>query len=404
MKAHRVADLFPAMSDIQAHGQREPIWTWQGFIIDGRHRERACNELGRACAAREWDGEEKDLVPFVVSLNLKRRHLGTSQRAMIASAIAKLLNGQRKTEAAENSVAQSEAAELLNVSVDSVQQARKVQESAIPELTEAVASGAVSVSVAAVISELPEEEQLAIFSRGESEIIAAAKKVKSKKRERRQKQRVAEKAAAAKTSPPLAGEKFRLICSDISEALVDDNSLDAIITDPPYPIEHAECYDKLRDFAQRTLKAGGHLVVMTGQANLYDFAQRLLSGSLKYQWTFAYLTPGQSTQVFGKGIKSNWKPVLWFVKGKKEWEHVQDIVSSDANDKRFHEWGQSVGGMAQLIDRFTVPGSIICDPFCGGGTTGIAAVITNRFFIGIDNDQACVNTAAGRLKEPQRAA
>ena len=52
---HDVCALFPGMTDaefaglkadIQAHGQREPIWTYRGRNLDGRHRDRACRALG----------------------------------------------------------------------------------------------------------------------------------------------------------------------------------------------------------------------------------------------------------------------------------------------------------------------------------------------------------------------
>src|SRR5579885_581989 len=89
---HPVTTLFPPMeeeeyqrlvADIQEHGLREPIWTYQGKIIDGRHRALACAQLGMKPMEREWDGNGS-LVAFVVSLNLERRHLTSSQRAMIS--------------------------------------------------------------------------------------------------------------------------------------------------------------------------------------------------------------------------------------------------------------------------------------------------------------------------------
>ena len=89
---HEVTGIFPPMeeseymslvADIQEHGLREPIWTYQGKIIDGRHRSRACKQLGIEPTYREWDGNGS-LIAFVVSLNFERRHLTSSQRAIIA--------------------------------------------------------------------------------------------------------------------------------------------------------------------------------------------------------------------------------------------------------------------------------------------------------------------------------
>jgi hypothetical protein len=89
---HEVAALFPPMeseeyaslvASIQQHGLREPLWRYQGKIIDGRHRYRACRQLGIEPTYREWDGNGS-LVAFVVSLNYERRHLTSSQKAIVA--------------------------------------------------------------------------------------------------------------------------------------------------------------------------------------------------------------------------------------------------------------------------------------------------------------------------------
>lgn len=101
---HEVANIFPMMGDeeysalvddIRANGQLEPIWRYQGKIIDGRNRYKACFDLGIEPIFREWryDGS---LIEFVVSLNLKRRHLSSSQKAMVALGIEEQLAKEAK--------------------------------------------------------------------------------------------------------------------------------------------------------------------------------------------------------------------------------------------------------------------------------------------------------------------
>ena len=82
-------------ADILENGQREPIWIYDGKIIDGRNRYRACRDAGIEPALRTWNGEGS-LVQFVVSLNLHRRHLTSSQRAAIAAEALEQLKAEAK--------------------------------------------------------------------------------------------------------------------------------------------------------------------------------------------------------------------------------------------------------------------------------------------------------------------
>jgi ParB-like chromosome segregation protein Spo0J len=87
------AEFAELVADISANGQRELVWTHNGLLIDGRHRWDACEQLGIPCHSREYDGY--DVLGFVVSLNLRRRHLSDDQRAIVAANIATLPHGIR---------------------------------------------------------------------------------------------------------------------------------------------------------------------------------------------------------------------------------------------------------------------------------------------------------------------
>src|ERR1041385_5743384 len=95
LEFHPIASLFPMMDDdelaeladdIRDQGQREPIILHEGKILDGRNRYLACERAAVEPIVENFSGD--DPLAFVVSLNLIRRHLSESQRAMVAAKIA----------------------------------------------------------------------------------------------------------------------------------------------------------------------------------------------------------------------------------------------------------------------------------------------------------------------------
>jgi len=124
-----------------------------------------------------------DPVAFVLSINLHRRHLTESQRSSVAAKLANMRQGERTDlEPSANlpKVSQADAAGMLNVSERSVTTAKKVLDHGSPELAAAVDSGAVSVSAAAAVSDLPQDEQAAIVAEGPRAVQAMAKAVKDR--------------------------------------------------------------------------------------------------------------------------------------------------------------------------------------------------------------------------------
>jgi DNA modification methylase len=180
---------------------------------------------------------------------------------------------------------------------------------------------------------------------------------------------------------------------------VEPGSLDAIITDPPYPREFLSVYTDLAEFAAYALKPGGSLIAMVGQSYIPEVLDRLRE-HLTYHWVACYYVPGDTTKLWHRNIGASWKPLLWFVKGKYVGQWVKDVVfMGRRKDKRHHEWGQPVDDMADIIEHFTQPGQLICDPFLGGGSTAIASLMCERGFVGCDINQQCVQTTKLRLHE-----
>lgn len=153
-------DKVDRIRDAAERGLLQPIvLDGDGRIVDGRNRWRACLLAGIEPTSRVYQGTEEELLPFLVSLNMARRHMDESQRAMVAAKIANLPKHANQHVAGSDEVAsieatsQGTAADLMNVSRSAVQRARKVAdhaapENAVPELVEAVESGRVSVSAA----------------------------------------------------------------------------------------------------------------------------------------------------------------------------------------------------------------------------------------------------------------
>jgi hypothetical protein len=155
MDFHPLANIFPMMTDEELNdlgddllkqGQREPIWIYESKIIDGRNRYGGCRLKGIEPRIVEYLGI--DPLGFVISMNLKRRHLDASQRAMVVAGIASLPKGSHPP-IGGSSPTQEVAAKLLNVSVRSGQRARYVKDHGVPVLVHAVEQGEVKVAAAA---------------------------------------------------------------------------------------------------------------------------------------------------------------------------------------------------------------------------------------------------------------
>lgn len=206
---HEYARLFPMLSDeevqeladdIAKNGLRIPIVIdADDKILDGRNRAAACAIAGVEPVYEPFIGSDEDKLAFVVSCNIHRRHLTTSQRASVAAKLMPIYEEQaaKRQKATQPKKGQNVSSQVpanlpepakgdsrdkagaaMNVSGKVVDMAAKVHAKAVPEIVEAVDRGEVAVSAAALVADLPAERQKAIAAEGPKAVKQAAAQIR----------------------------------------------------------------------------------------------------------------------------------------------------------------------------------------------------------------------------------
>lgn len=102
-KEHELSKIIPSMSeeeyqnfkeDIKINGLNDAIVLYEEKILDGRHRYRACKELKIEVKTEEYKGNQP--LTYIISQNIKRRHLQPSQLAAISVKIMPKLREEAK--------------------------------------------------------------------------------------------------------------------------------------------------------------------------------------------------------------------------------------------------------------------------------------------------------------------
>ena len=176
--------------------------------------------------------------------------------------------------------------------------------------------------------------------------------------------------------------------------------IDLIFTDPPYIDEDSlERYEGLSELGNRVLKDGGSYLCYVTQTMLHQVLN-VMSENLEYYWVISIKHGGNNGR-HGRGIFVEWKPILWFVKGKKKRssDFVADFVYSTPLEKILHRWEQSTKEAEYYIAHLFVVGEVVLDPMMGTGTTGVASLSCSRNFVGIEKEKSTFDIARGRICE-----
>ena len=209
---------------------------------------------------------------------------------------------------------------------------------------------------------------------------------------------------------------------------LEDESIDLIVTDPPYPttsrghagnsggmlqkeinkkgkvFEHnnIDCTEYAPEF-YRVLKDGSHCYVMTNHINLIKMLNVFTDCGFHFIKSLIW---NKGNKIMGQYYMSQFEYILFFRKGYGKKINncgTADILSvpnkktKDENGKNIHDTEKPVELVKILIENSTQKGNIVLDPFVGVGATVLACIESERDYIGIELDENYYNIANERV-------
>lgn len=139
------------------------------------------------------------------------------------------------------------------------------------------------------------------------------------------------------------------------------------------------------------------------------WADTINASPMKYKRACVWVKPDSTPQLNGQGPGQGAENfvVAWCGEGYSRWNAggKRGVYTHLVNNRErtgLHPTEKPRRLMSELVADFTQPGQLICDPFMGSGTTGVAAVMAGRSFVGIELNETYFDIACRRIEDAQR--
>ena len=210
---------------------------------------------------------------------------------------------------------------------------------------------------------------------------------------------------------------IKLLQGDCFELLKDipDESVDMILTDPPYGMNFQSShrktkYEKIKgdsnldwldDFVNeiyRVSKPNTAHYVFCSFHHIDKFKQ-----AIERKFKIKNILTWVKNNTSMGDLKGDFAPktefIIFFHKGRRLINGRRDpnVLEFKKTQNQLHPTQKPVDMTEYLIEKFSDEGDLILDPFMGSGTTGIACINTNRNFIGMELDVSYFEVAKGRI-------
>lgn len=211
---------------------------------------------------------------------------------------------------------------------------------------------------------------------------------------------------------------------------IKKETVDAIITDPPYNISRDNNFKTMgragidfgewdKDFdltnwietAEPLLKKGGNIVIFNSWKNMSYIVEKLEECGFEIKDLIRWKKTNAMPRNRDRRFITDYEVAVWAVKKGGKWifnrlsdtyeipEIVGGLTPKSEKLDGGHTTQKPVYVMEWLIERLTNEGQNILDPFSGSGTTGVACVKLNRNFIGFELDEKYCNIANKRIEQ-----
>lgn len=201
---------------------------------------------------------------------------------------------------------------------------------------------------------------------------------------------------------------------------MEADSVDMVITDPPYGIDYQSSYkekaSRLAKIANdkapfiwwiydaaRVVKRGGGVLCFTRWDVQQVFIDALRLAGLTVKSVIVWDKKAHGMGDLKGSFAPRYEAIIFATKGRYEFpgKRPDDLIACAkvGNPSLTHPNEKPVELLEQLIEATTIPGALILDPFAGSGSTLAAAAKTGRQYIGIEIDEQYSKLAATRADE-----
>ena len=416
-------NLIPALSveeyaqleaNILEEGIREPIITWNGYIIDGHNRFSIAQrfDLEYKTTSKHFANEES-VKEWMILNQFGRRNLSNYQRSVLALELEEVFSKKAKEKELERKTtfAKSQKSSMQTLNTNK-------------ELSNISGIGQQTIARVKKIQAKAPEEVKAKLATGEVSINAAYKEIKKEEKKEQKEKKIQDIKA---NSLNYKQSNVKLLEGDLFNEIkkIKDNSIDVLNTDPPYFVleDSWDTFKNLDDFlvfTENWLKAVKPKLKKTARVyisfapdykfHLYKILEKLNFLDLTFGNEIIWVKRNNNKLFKQVRYRLTYEPIIYLYGNKNKLNFTSDtygetqtdvweIATPQSNFKegKYHSAQKPLELYKRIIKTAASNGETVLDCFAGSGTTGIICKELNINCILIEKDIENIKIIKGRL-------